>query len=156
MSDDLPFHHRFDLGRLSQAGAQVAIVARGEELARLAGWAECDAVNGFAASVVLSRISQTRFTLDAQLHADIVQSCVVTLEPVASHIALHIVRDLHYSPHRHPESGELTLSPGDEDMPEEIASLDYDLAAPSWKTSRSPSIPIPARRVSPSTHPRPS
>ena len=125
-----PIQHFFDLGDLSQAGSRIEIVANGDELARLARWAGVDAVRAFGARIELCRLSRTRFSLEAELEADIVQSCVVTLEPVATHIARHITRELHFSPRPRTEGGELTLSAGDEDVPEEIASLDYDLAAP--------------------------
>jgi hypothetical protein len=125
-----PIHHFFTLGDLSQAGSRIDVSANSDELARLAHWAGVDAVRAFGAQVELRRLSRTQFAFEAELEADIVQSCVVTLEPVAAHIAKHIARELHFSPRPHAESGELTLSAGDEDVPEEIASLDYDLAAP--------------------------
>jgi hypothetical protein len=125
-----PIHHFFDLGDLSQAGSRINICANSDELARLARWAGVDAVRGFGAQVELRRLSRTQFAFEAELEADIVQSCVVTLDPVATHVAKHIARELHFSPHPRVESGELTLSAGDEDVPEEIASLNYDLAAP--------------------------
>lgn len=125
-----PLHHFFDLGDLSQAGSVVAVVAGGDELARLAKWAGVDAVKRFAAEVTLHKLSQTRFGFEADLAADIVQSCVVTLEPIETHIARHLVRELHLAPKARPREGELTLAAGDDDVPETIASLHYDLAAP--------------------------
>jgi uncharacterized metal-binding protein YceD (DUF177 family) len=125
-----PIHHLFDLGDLSQAGSRIEIAAAGDDLARLARWASVDTVRAFGARIELRRLSRTRFSFEAELEADIVQSCVVTLDPVATHIAKHIKRELHFSPHPRTEGGELTLAAGDEDVPEEIASLDYDLAAP--------------------------
>ena len=126
----VPIHHLFDLGDLSQAGSRIEIVAGGDDLKRLARWANVDTVRAFGAQVELCRLSRTRFSFEAELKADIVQSCVVTLDPVATHIAKHITRELHFSPRPRAEGGELTLSAGDEDVPEEIVSLDYDLAAP--------------------------
>ena len=125
-----PIQHFFALGDLSQAGSRIEIVADGDDLARLARWAGVDTVRAFGAQVELCRLSRTRFSFEAELEADIVQSCVVTLDPVATHIAKRITRELHFSPRPRAEGGELTLSAGDEDVPEEIASLDYDLAAP--------------------------
>lgn len=130
MKDEPPIRHVFDLGDLSQAGSSVAVAAGDEERARLAQWAGVAQVPAFAAQVELRRLTRTSFTYDAELKADVVQSCVVTLEPVASHIAKHIARELHFSPRPHADGGELTLSTGDEEVPEEITSLDYDLAGP--------------------------
>jgi hypothetical protein len=125
-----PIRHFFDLGDLSQAGSRIAVVAGGDDLARLAHWAGVDLVRVFRAQVELRRLSRTQFSFDAELESDIVQSCVVTLDPVATHITKQITRELHFSPRPRAEGGELTLSAGDEDVPEEIASLDYDLAGP--------------------------
>ena len=125
-----PIHRLFDLGDLSQAGSRIEIVAGGDDLARLARWVGVEAVNAFGARVELGRLSRTSFSFEAELEADIVQSCVVTLEPVATRITKHIARDLHFSPRPRAEGGVLTLSSDEADVPEEIASLDYDLAAP--------------------------
>jgi len=130
MKDDAPLHAFFDLGDLSQAGSIVEVAARGDELARLAGWAGVDAVKAFTGTVTLRRMSQTRFGFEADLDADVVQSCVISLEPVESHISRHISRELMLAPNARPEAGELTLSAGDDDVPEAITSPDYDLAAP--------------------------
>jgi uncharacterized metal-binding protein YceD (DUF177 family) len=125
-----PLQHMFDLGDLSQAGSTVTVEAGGDELARLAGWAGVDAVRAFRGTVNLRRLSQSHFNFDADLEADVVQSCVVTLEPVTSHITRHVTRDLQLAPRFPTEEGELTLAAGDDDVPETITSLDYDLAAP--------------------------
>lgn len=125
-----PIRHFFSLGDLSQAGSRIDVCANGDELARLAQWADVDAVRAFGAQIELRHLSRTQFAFEAEFTADVVQSCVVTLEPVAAHIAKHIVRELHFTPRRRAESGELTLAAGDEDVPEEIENLDYDLAAP--------------------------
>ncbi|MDE2492706.1 MAG: hypothetical protein KGL97_02265 [Alphaproteobacteria bacterium] len=126
----LPICHVFDLGDLSQAGSHVVVAARSDELEALARWAGVDTVRAFTAGVELRRTSQNRFAFEAELSADIVQSCVATLEPVSTHIARHLARELHYVPHSHADGGELTLAAGNDDVPEEINSLDYDLAGP--------------------------
>lgn len=128
--EELPVRHFFDLGGLSEAGSDVPVLVSGNDLARLAHWAGIDAVNAFSAVVELRRLSRTHFVFDATLDADIVQACVVTLEPVATHIARRFSRELHYVPHLQASGGVLTLAAGDEDVPEEIDSLHYDLAVP--------------------------
>jgi uncharacterized metal-binding protein YceD (DUF177 family) len=133
MTDDLPFSHDYDLGDLGRGGAEIAVVAKGEDLAHIAHWAGVNAVERFAATVALKRQSATRFTLDADLAADVVQECVVTLEPVKSRIERHVHRELHLSEHVRPKPNEtvpLGAGAGDDEVPEEIESLDYDLAAP--------------------------
>jgi len=128
--EEPPIRHFFDLGDLSQAGSDITISAAGDDLMRLAHWAGVDAVNAFAAVVELRRLSKTQFTFDAALEADVVQACVVTLEPVATHIARRFSRELHFSPRLRGTGGVLTLAAGDEDVPEEVDSLHYDLAVP--------------------------
>jgi Predicted metal-binding, possibly nucleic acid-binding protein len=130
METGTPLQHFFDLGDLTQAGSDVAVVAAPESLESLAEWADVDAVKAFSAAVHLKRVGQNRFALEAELSADVVQACVVTLEPVESHISRKIARELHLSPKLPAEAGELTLSAGDDDVPETILSLQYDLAGP--------------------------
>lgn len=127
---DTPFTHMFDLGGLTHAGSDVAVEAPADVLEALAAWADVRQVKRFAASVHLKRIGQNRFSYAAELTAHVVQGCVVTLEPIESHISREVARELHLMPRKVEEAGELTLSAGDEDVPEVITSLDYDLAAP--------------------------
>lgn len=127
-----PFEKRFDLGSLGRAGAELRVEADAEQRARIASWADIQAVKSFTAEVSLQRHSASNFSLDANLIAEIVQECVVTLAPVESRIALAIHRQLHLSQalrHRN-ETIELADGAGDDDAPEEIESLDYDLASP--------------------------
>lgn len=125
-----PLRFPFDLGDLSQAGSAVTVEAGADELPRIAEWAGVQGVERFRAIVNLRRISTTRFGYQADLEADIVQNCVVTLEPVPAHIARHIDRELHLVQRAPVEEGELTLAAGDDDVPETITSLDFDLASP--------------------------
>jgi len=127
---DPPLQHHFDLGGLGQAETVVAVAAVAGQLPELARWAGVDAVSRFEATVTLRRLSQTRFSYEAELTADVVQACVVTLEPVPARISRTIARELQQAPRLPKEAGELTLSAGDDDVPETILGRDYDLAAP--------------------------
>jgi uncharacterized metal-binding protein YceD (DUF177 family) len=126
-----PLTRIFDLSRLSDAGAEIIIQASTEQRGRLADWAGVDAVERFDATVTLKRNSATHFAYDAALSADIVQSCVVTLEPVHSHLELNISRTLHLNkfPVRAGIAAE-ELSPVADEGPEEIEDPHYDLAGP--------------------------
>lgn len=131
MSTDLPIARLFDLADLSDAGHDAAIVATPAELGRIAEWEGVQAVTLFEGKITLARKSQSRFSYDARLVADIVQNCVVTLEPVTSRIELRFSRSLHYVPGLPADrGGALTLAAGDDEVPEEIGSLRFDLAAP--------------------------
>ncbi|MEI9992871.1 MAG: hypothetical protein WDM86_22930 [Rhizomicrobium sp.] len=128
-----PFEHDYDLGDLRRGEEDIRVEASGEDLARIAAWADVRTVESFSSTVHLRKHSATRFSYDAVLEADIVQDCVVTLEPVRTHISRPVHRELHVAeqvrlkPH---ESILLGAGAGDDEVPEEIDSLTYDLAAP--------------------------
>jgi uncharacterized metal-binding protein YceD (DUF177 family) len=131
MSDGLPLSHLYNLNRLGQAGDEVSFAAAEEERAALARFTGVSRVDLFAARIVLRKPAANRFELDFTLEADIVQACVVSLADVASHIARSFVRELHFDPalkraKDRPEEDFLQ----EDDKPEEIDSLHYDLAAP--------------------------
>jgi len=128
-----PFKQDYDLGDLRRGEEDVRVEARGEDLARIAAWADVRAVESFRSTVHLRKHSATRFSFDAVLEAEIVQDCVVTLEPVRTHIARPFHRELHLAETMRLKPNEsIPLAPGagDDDVPEEIDSLHYDLAAP--------------------------
>jgi uncharacterized metal-binding protein YceD (DUF177 family) len=132
-ADSPPLERIYDLGDLSQAGAHVVVAVEGEDLVLLAHWIGVDAVEGFRADIELRRLSSSRFSLQADLAADVVQACVVTLDPVQSHIARNFVRELILSPSAYRRSNKeeaWPVAPVEDDSPEEIASLHYDLLAP--------------------------
>jgi len=131
MTDRIPITRTFDLGDLSDAGHATTITASAAELQRLAEWEDVAAISLFQGEVTLKRLSPTRFTYAARLTAEVTQNCVVTLEPVRSHIERTFTRQLHYATARHPEKGgALTLGAADDEVPEEIESLKFDLAGP--------------------------
>jgi uncharacterized metal-binding protein YceD (DUF177 family) len=131
--DNKPFEREFDLGGLGRNGAEIALAADADARARIAAWAEILGVESFAATVNLTKHVANRFSLDADLTADVVQECVVTLEPVKTRIEKHVHRELHLAHrvrHQPNEVIPLAVDAGDDDVPEEIEHLDYDLAGP--------------------------
>jgi uncharacterized metal-binding protein YceD (DUF177 family) len=125
--------YEYDLGGLGRAGAELRVEADAEQRARIAAWADVGAVEAFGAAVKLTRAATDRFVLDATLTADIVQDCVVTLEPVRSHIERVVHRELHLAHRTRFKAGESpppAVADGEDDVPEEIESPHYDLAAP--------------------------
>jgi hypothetical protein len=127
---EAPLHRLFDLGELTQAGSEIAVSAGPGELKPLAEWLDVEAVKRLSAAVTLTRLSQTRFSYAAELIADVVQSCVVTLEPIETHIVRPVARELHLVSHLQTQGRVHVLAPGEEDGPEEIDSPRYDLCAP--------------------------
>jgi hypothetical protein len=133
MEHQAPFVRLYDLSDLGRAGDEVTIALGEGDRARLAQWAELDEVGTFKAKIALERLSSSRFSYRASLAADIAQACVVTLEPVLSHIAQTFSRELHFvdrAPHQEPRSEALTLGAAEDEAPEAIESLEFDLAGP--------------------------
>lgn len=137
-TDDIPPIQRiYDLADLSEAGDEIAIRAAAGELPLLAEWAQVDRMDRFEALVTLRRLSPNRFRYDAELNADFEQTCVVSLQPVPTRLKRHFSRVLQLRPRAHRQREEeaeavglLTLSAGDDEVPEELDSPRYDLAAP--------------------------
>jgi len=125
------FARSYNLGRLGNSGDEVRIVADETQRAAIATLAEALAVPRFEAMVTLTKTAATRYRLDYRLDVEVVQACVVTLEPVSAIIARNFSRELHFigTGARRPETvADLDLSGGDEEVPEEIDNLHYDLA----------------------------
>jgi uncharacterized metal-binding protein YceD (DUF177 family) len=131
VSGELPFSHLYNLNRLGQAGDAMQFAAGDAEREALARFADVPRVDRFAAQVDLKKLSPNRFRLAFSLDADVVQACVVTLAEVPAHIQLAFNRELHFEPalRRVAEEGAVEV-PLEDDMPEEIDSLHYDLTAP--------------------------
>lgn len=136
-SETPPIEHFYDLSNLSEAGDEVRIAATTEQLPGLAAWFDIEGVERLEAVVTLTRKGKHHFLYEAVLAADLVQSCVVSLEPVKSHHELRFSRDLRVKPrqarHRVTEEekgGILTLAAGEDEVPEELDSSRFDLALP--------------------------
>lgn len=131
---DAPISLRYNLGRLGQAGDEILFEAGEAERALLARFAEILEVTRFGARIGLKKLGPNRFAISYVLAADIVQACVVTLAPLTAEIRRDFTRELHFSPALRrgagPDVREILIIPGDEEGPEEIDSLHYDLAAP--------------------------
>jgi hypothetical protein len=135
MTEVLPFREMYNLGRLGQAGDVVTLAPDAAARAAIARWAGILSLDALTAVVTLRKASPTRFKLAVRLEADVTQACVVTLEPVSGHIAQDFDRELHFSaPRRRAGTGESAgvtlMNPEDDEAPEEIESLHYDLAGP--------------------------
>ncbi|HEX4272292.1 MAG TPA: YceD family protein [Rhizomicrobium sp.] len=131
----LPLAHSYNLARLGNAGDEVTITADSDQRAAIARWAGIVALGSFEAKIAISKQGISRFGLTYRLTADVVQSCVVTLEPVESRMDHGFARELHFiGPVRHKlvddDSGPDLVLDSEEERPEEIESLHYDLAGP--------------------------
>jgi hypothetical protein len=133
LSEAPPLQRFFDLGRLSDAGHEIILAPSAAELQALAQWAEVSSIEGFTATIELTRKPGNHFLYEARFAADLTQGCVVTLEPVRAHLEGRFSRDLHLtrvSRRSVPEVEVLAAGAGDDEAPEEITSTNYDLAGP--------------------------
>jgi uncharacterized metal-binding protein YceD (DUF177 family) len=135
MTASLPIAHSYNLGRLGNAGDQLTIVADDAQRAAIATWAAIVSLESFEAQVEIKKLSSDRFGLAFHLVADVTQACVVSLEPVPSHLDHSFTRELHFTGpvrHRQPSNDSVpeVVLDIEKEGPEEIESLHYDLAAP--------------------------
>jgi uncharacterized metal-binding protein YceD (DUF177 family) len=129
-----PLTQSYNLARLGNAGDEMRFAADATALAQIARWTGVQSVEKFEVRAELKKLAPNRFGLTFHLLADVIQSCVVTLEPVAGHIERSFSRELIFAgAQRHkplPAESETLLDASEEEGPEEIQSLHIDLAAP--------------------------
>lgn len=127
----LPLSNVYDLAGLTESGAEVFLPTTEEQRNAIAAWASLDGVERFEARIQLKRLAANRFSYTAVLDAAIVQSCVVTLEPVRSKLGLEISRTLHLVRSSRGATAEpLEDAPEENDGPEQIQDTRFDLAGP--------------------------
>jgi uncharacterized metal-binding protein YceD (DUF177 family) len=132
----LPFSQSYNLARLGQAGDEVVISADADQRVAIAAWSEVLSLESFTVRISLSNLAPAQFGLDCVLTADVTQACVVTLEPVPAHIERRFHRELHFTGQARRKAGsesvvtDLVVGAEEEEGPETIESLHYDLAGP--------------------------
>ena len=135
MTDGLPLSHPYNLARLGNAGDVVTFSADDVQRQAIARWVGVLSLERLDVQVTIRKLGPVRFGLDFQLGADVTQACVVTLEPVPARLDHRFHRELHFAgTARHKPADEsaadVVLDSLEEEGPEEISSLHYDLAAP--------------------------
>jgi uncharacterized metal-binding protein YceD (DUF177 family) len=135
MTDALPLTHSYNLARLGNAGDVVTFAADDAQREAIARWAGLLSLQRLDVQVTIKKLDSVRFGLDFKLGADVTQACVVTLEPVPAKLDHSFHRELHFAgTARHKPADEsapeVVLDSLEEEGPEEISSLHYDLAAP--------------------------
>ena len=144
MTDPLPLAQVYNLARLGTAGDVVQVSADETQRAAIARWAGVLWLENFSAQVDIRKLAPTRFGLSYALKADVTQACVVTLDPVPAHLEHSFSRELEFTGQTarrkptqsksvaksEPESVlEVVLDSLEDEGPEQIESLHYDLAA---------------------------
>ena len=123
----------FDLLQLPEKGMEVRLEPTPKEREAIAAWLGILALESLSASVNLTRRGKDQYALEAHFEADVVQACVITLEPVPAHLkgefqrAYRVVSRTLAKAREGEEGGEIGL---ESDEPELIQSHEIDLAAP--------------------------
>jgi uncharacterized metal-binding protein YceD (DUF177 family) len=136
MTDTLPLTHSYNLARLGNAADVVTFAADDVQREAIARWAGLLSLQRLDVQVTIKKLDSVRFGLDFKLGADVTQACVVTLEPVPARLDHSFHRELHFAgTARHKADAEsvpeVVLDSLEEEGPEQISSLHYDLAAPA-------------------------
>ena len=161
------FNQTFDLAALGDEDRIVVLRPGGSECAAVAEWLGVSAVEMLEAEVRLSRKDLNSYRYDARFAADVVQACVVTLQPVHSRLegAFHRLYQVfpraRRSQPRGSSRGAISLS--DEEEPETIETTLIDIAEPVLEElslaldpyPRAPGVAFeaPAEQVSPGDRP---
>jgi uncharacterized metal-binding protein YceD (DUF177 family) len=135
MSASLPYSYPVDLTSVSQQGTELHLSPDATERGRIAAWLGALEVPALGTTIRLAQLGSDDYSYHAEFSAEIVQACVVTLEPVRS---LHSgTFSRRYRVMGKPASRRslrtLGAEPGNEEKDEDsevVASPVIDLAAP--------------------------
>ena len=128
-----PYKAPFELAGLSERGAELSLSPDAAERARIASWLGALEVPRLDATIRLSRLDDDVYGYETEFTAEVVQACVVTLEPVPSvhkGRAERRYRVVARNPRRRSEATEIDAGGEDEDTPELLSSSLLDIAAP--------------------------
>jgi uncharacterized metal-binding protein YceD (DUF177 family) len=127
-----PLSVKFDLGSVSDDRTET-LTPTAEQRARIAEWAGLSSLESLTAKLRISHLAENFYAYDGELEADLVQPCVVTLEPVHAHISRAFARRYRVLPARR---GKVQFSAADavvdpeDDETETVQTPFIDLAAP--------------------------
>lgn len=133
MISPVPYLAAFDLGALSDQPAELTLAPNDSERAAITGWLGISEVEALTARIRISRVGSDHYLYAASFTADVVQACVVTLEPVRSHLTGEFSRRFHVMPKvlrrvTSPPSHEIAAK--DDDDIEVLADPIIDVAKP--------------------------
>jgi hypothetical protein len=129
-----PVSLRASVLRLPKKGMPVSIEAEADQLAALAREHRLLAVKKFRADLVVSPWKRDGVLVSGRVEGDIVQECVVTLEPIDAHVeeevsAVFLPDDSKLGRLAEPAGGEMFLDPDGPDAPECFSGTSIDVGA---------------------------
>ncbi len=129
-----PFSYRVKVGHISANPVTVTLKANEPERAGLALIWDVNAVKALEAELHVARWKKDGVRLKGEVRATIVQSCVVTLEPVESEIIetidqVYVPEGSKLARHIFNENGEMVLDPEGKDIPETFSGDSIDAGA---------------------------
>lgn len=139
MNDSPPFSSTYELEKLPEKGAQLTLKPTAAERNRIAAWLGIEALERLEAVVKLTRSASGRYLYRGHFDADLVQACVVTLEPVPAHLSEDIERSFQIAPpvprgvrrgRKNAAAAEIQIVDPDDNAPEMLESPVIDIAAP--------------------------
>jgi uncharacterized metal-binding protein YceD (DUF177 family) len=92
MSEAHGFRRTIAVAKIGDAGLQHSVVARAEEFAAIARYLELAGLKALKGEFALMRWRGKGVRVTGELIADVVQTCVVTLDPVEAHVEARFER----------------------------------------------------------------
>lgn len=132
-ADKSPVSHVVNVARLPEKGTPVHFTADEEQRAALADMHGLLAVEGFEADLVVHKWKRDGVRVEGKVMADVVQSCVVTMEPLPAHVeapfsAIFVPEGSALARADH-EGGEIIVDAEAEDLPEPFSGNQIDVGA---------------------------
>lgn len=121
----IEFSCPFTIADLGEGEARLAIEAGPRECERLARRFELVSIGSLAARLDLSLNPAGEIDVSGQLAAEVIQTCVVSLEPAPARLAEDF--SLRYAPGAREPIEDLSFGPGDEEPPEPLCGHTIDL-----------------------------
>lgn len=107
-------------------GLTLDLEATPREAAELARRFDLEALSGLRACAKLHRAGEGKVRLEVTFDADVLQLCVITLEPVASHVS-DLFEVVFAPPGEDKDETEVFVDPADNDPPERLLDGEIDV-----------------------------
>lgn len=125
---DVEFSRRIEVDKITGAAWMDSFSATEKECAALAKRFGIESLANLKATVTLQRVSDDKIIMaEGRFDVDVVQRCVVSLEPVKSHIAAEFTETYTENNLRFLPGAEIAVSPADEESPEPIENGIIDM-----------------------------